>query len=115
MPGKVLLAFFLLCLLFTKSWSQCNTLGQTPQTAFPVCGLDTFYQAVVPECTNGIMQVPGCPPPPDYEDKNPFWYRFTCYKAGTLGFVIDPDAQDDFDDYDWQLFDITGQSPNAVY
>jgi gliding motility-associated-like protein len=58
------------------------------------------------------MPVPGCPGNL-YEDKNPYWYRFTCYQAGTLGFVINP--IDPNDDYDWQMFDITGRNPNDVY
>lgn len=32
---------------------------------------------------------------------------------GTLGFVITPSTLSD--DYDWQLFDITGKNPNDVY
>jgi gliding motility-associated-like protein len=116
MPRKILLAFSLLFLFCTNAWSQaCNILGQTPQTAFPVCGVDTFHQANVPTCGNGEIQVKGCPPlpPPGYTDKNPFWYRFTCFVSGTLGFLVTPNKLED--DYDWQLFDITGQSPNDVY
>src|SRR5690606_8553290 len=41
------------------------------------------------------------------------WYKFTCFTAGTLGFVITP--MDLADDYDWQLFDITGRNPDEVY
>jgi gliding motility-associated-like protein len=49
----------------------------------------------------------------DVTDTNPFWYKFTCFKAGSLGFLITPDDLND--DYDWQLFDITGHNPNDVY
>jgi gliding motility-associated-like protein len=97
---------------FEKSFTQqCTTLGQTPSTAFPVCGKDTFSQATVPICENGSVPAPGCAT--SYPDGNPFWYRFTCYQTGTLGFVITPN--DLGDDYDWQLFDITGKDANAVY
>jgi gliding motility-associated-like protein len=46
-------------------------------------------------------------------DKNPYWYKFTCYTAGTLGFTITPKTLDD--DYDWQIFDITGRAPSDVF
>ncbi|MBS1933881.1 MAG: gliding motility-associated C-terminal domain-containing protein, partial [Bacteroidetes bacterium] len=44
---------------------------------------------------------------------NPYWYQFTCYQTGTLGFLITPNQLGD--DYDWELFDITGHNPNDVY
>ena len=47
------------------------------------------------------------------KDISPFWYRFTCYADGTLGFLITPNNLND--DYDWQVFDITGHDPNDVY
>jgi gliding motility-associated-like protein len=46
-------------------------------------------------------------------DINPYWYKFTCFTAGTLSFVISPNTSSD--DYDWQLFDITNKSPADVY
>jgi gliding motility-associated-like protein len=90
----------------------CTTIGQNPSTAFPVCGTDTFTQKVVPIC--GIRKMPTpCNDLAQYEDKNPYWYKFTCFAAGTLGFVITPFNLND--DYDWQLFDITGRNPDDVY
>lgn len=93
----------------------CTTLGQNPSTAFPVCGTTNFVQNTVPICGVNNLVVPGCPGSStvNYQDKNPFWYRFTCYRSGTLGFVITPN--DLTDDYDWQLYDITGRNPNEVY
>ncbi len=111
--------FFLFPFLFAaivQSNAQfCSALGQTPSTAFPVCGSNSFIQTTVPICRNRDMLVPGCQASnSDYGDKNPFWYRFTCYQAGTLAFLITP--VDLGDDYDWQLFDITGLSNlNDVY
>ncbi|HRI22602.1 MAG TPA: PKD domain-containing protein, partial [Panacibacter sp.] len=90
----------------------CNTLGQRPSTAFPVCGIDTFSQTIVPTCDNKAIPVPGCSNAA-YSDKNPFWYKFTCFTSGTFGFLITP--TDLGDDYDWQIFDITGRSPDDVY
>ena len=92
--------------------SQCSTLGQTPATAFPVCSESTFFQTSVPTCSNGIVPVP-CTDGVSYADANPFWYKFTCYQAGTLAFLIAPEEQ--ADDYDWQLFDVTGKDPNSVF
>ncbi|MET0462093.1 MAG: gliding motility-associated C-terminal domain-containing protein [Chitinophagaceae bacterium] len=57
----------------------------------------------MPNCANGAA----------YENRNPYWYKFTCYTAGTLGFTITPANL--ADDYDWQLYDITGLNPDEVY
>lgn len=92
------------------SQSNCGTLGQDPGTAFPVCGTDTFYQKDVPICGGKSIPTPGCS---GLADLNPFWYRFTCFSAGTLGFLISPKNLND--DYDWQLFDITGKSASLVF
>ncbi|CAN5693734.1 hypothetical protein BH10BAC2_BH10BAC2_04610 [soil metagenome] len=107
------LLFLLYCSI--TGWSQltqpCTTLGQTPQTAFPVCGLETFVQTTVPYCGNFPIPVPGCGN--DYGDINPFWYKFTCFASGTLAFTITPNKFDE--DYDWQIFDVTGHDVNEVY
>jgi gliding motility-associated-like protein len=92
----------------------CTTIGQTPSTAFPVCGTDTFIQASVPICESHLLAVPGCSSAlASYADTNPYWYKFTCYTSGTLGFLITPNNLGD--DYDWQLYDITGHNPNDVF
>lgn len=90
----------------------CTTLGQNPSTAFPVCGVDTFSQSIVPKCGGTPVPVP-CTDNAGYSDIFPFWYKFTCFKAGTLGFIVTPISSTD--DYDWQIFDITGRNPNDVY
>ncbi|MFR1445987.1 hypothetical protein ACLUYJ_20725, partial [Acinetobacter baumannii] len=81
-------------------------------SAFPVCGSTTFTQQSVPICGGKSVHTL-CTDGTPYTDKNPFWYKFTCYTAGTLGFVITPLAQNE--DYDWQLFDITNHDPMDVY
>lgn len=93
------------------SGQSCTTLGQNPTTAFPVCALDTFRQTTVPECGGRLL--PGPCSADQVSDMNPFWYKFTCYVAGNLGFKIIPNDLND--DYDWQLFDITGRNPNEVF
>lgn len=109
-------AFFVI-LIFSSGYGWCQTFpvtGQLPSTAFPVCGSDTFKQAVVPAGHTHNLQVPDCSTDGViYQDLNPFWYTFTCYSAGSLGFVITPNNLGD--DYDWMLYDITGQNPDAVY
>ena len=114
---KILINALIYILLFASKTisQQCNQLGQTPSTAFPVCGTTIFSQNEVPPCSNGT--IPIIPPCSDnglnYSDLNPFWYKFTCFSAGTLGFTITPNNLND--DYDWQVFDITNRDPNEVY
>jgi gliding motility-associated-like protein len=113
MLRKVSALFFLLLMCYLKAQSQttaCSTLGQTPATAFPVCGTSTFNQQTVPPCVNASVHASTCG---SYPDSNPFWYRFTCYQTGTLEFAITPTNLND--DYDWELFDITGHNPAEVY
>lgn len=112
-PMQLRVAVLVLILLLTNRLQSqtCTTLGQTPATAFPVCGSTTFSQANVPICGGTGIPVPDCGA--GYSDKNPFWYKFTCFTGGTLGFVITPN--DLGDDYDWMLYDITGRNPNDVF
>lgn len=112
---KINIVLLVLFFLFTgaASGQPCTTLGQTPSTAFPVCGTTTFHQAIVPICKTVDIIVPGCDDGAGYANKNPFFYKFTCYVAGTLGFLITPIGTDQ--DYDWQLWDITGRNPNDIF
>ena len=94
---------------------SCTNLGQNPSTAFPVCGTAVFSQDSVPVCGGRIIPCP-CPVTGTYQpftDKNPFWYKFTCFRGGTLGFTITPHHLDE--DYDWQIFDVTGRNPADVF
>ena len=51
----------LLLLIVNYSQAQtCTSLGQTPATAFPVCGTASFVQNTVPLCSGNAMIVPGC-------------------------------------------------------
>jgi len=106
---------FLLCVLYfpvVLRAQTCTVLGQTPATAFPVCGTSVFQKDTVPICNNGAVPL-ACNDGAQYSDKNPFWYKFTCFRAGTLSFTIDPVTPSD--DYDWQLFDVTNRNPSDVY
>ena len=117
MFGKIITILLLTSLLAMNSGAQtiCSDLGQNPSTAFPVCGTSIFQQSTVPIC--GGRQVP-CPCPFSlpflpFTDKNPFWYKFTCFSGGSLGFTITPNTLDE--DYDWQLFDVTSHNPDDVF
>lgn len=108
----ILLLIMAICTVQVSA--QCTTLGQTPQTAFPVCGSNVFEQSSVPECFNNVIIVNGCDNTGlGYADLNPYWYKFTCFKSGTLVFTITPNVITD--DYDWQIFDVTGRDPSIVF
>jgi len=91
----------------------CNRYGQTPALAVPVCDVTDFIQDSVYICQGNVFPVPPCPNGTTYTTQNPFWYKFHCFISGALGFLIIP--QQITDDYDWQLFDVTGHNPNDVY
>jgi len=112
---SVLLVLFFMSWHGTPALSQaCTTLGQTPATAFPVCGSATFTQSSVPACVNGTVRAPCSSGTGNvYQDLNPYWYKFTCFTGGTLALTINPKNPDD--DYDWQIFDVTGHDPSEVY
>ncbi len=113
---KKLICISFLFLAGEKSFSQaCTNIGQTPSTAFPICGTSTFHQSSVPICTTASLYVPGCTGTGGalYADKNPYFYKFHCFVSGTLSFVITPLAPNE--DYDWQLYDITGRNPDDIY
>lgn len=112
MVKKILtLAAFIFSLVINSNAQTCTTLGQNPSTAFPVCGTSVFSQGTVPFCGGRSIPAPTCPRGP-FSDKNPFWYKFTCFASGTLGFQITPNTPED---YDWQIWDITGHNPDDVY
>jgi gliding motility-associated-like protein len=77
----------------------CSNPGQTVQTAFPVCGNAIFTQNVVPACIG--VSTPSC----SASNNNPYFYKFTIYTSGTLGFIINP--ANAASDYDFQLFNVT--------
>ncbi|MBC8033340.1 MAG: gliding motility-associated C-terminal domain-containing protein [Chitinophagaceae bacterium] len=104
--------FLFLVAGFSAFSQNCPNPGQNPLTAFPVCGTSVFTQNSVPTCSGTLLPSPPCRKD-DVADVNPYWYKFTCFTAGTLGFLITP--KDLNDDYDWEVYDITGKNPNNVY
>ena len=108
----VLLLLFAFVTFAVQAQTPCTTPGQTPSTAFPVCGTGSFTQASVPICGGRKMPYTGCGGDL-LSDRNPFWYKFTCFQTGSLGFTITPN--DNTSDYDWELYDITGRNADDVY
>jgi gliding motility-associated-like protein len=114
MQFRIILLFIFFLFSKVDLYSQtCTALGQNPSTAFPVCGETTFSQNTVPICGVRTVPTPCSSDGINYQDKNPFWYKFTCYTSGTFSFVITPNNLND--DYDWQMFDVTGHNPNDIY
>jgi len=113
MISRLISTLTLFQVIFLAGFSQtpCNTPGQNPTSAFPVCGTGTFIQSSVNLCGGRTLPNPVCSP--SYDDRNPYYYKFTCFEAGTLGLLITPNNASS--DYDWQIFDITGRSPNDIF
>jgi large repetitive protein len=119
---KFTLLFILLFQYTNKTSAQlsglpaCTAMGQTPNSAFPACLSTTLSPSLVTACSNGVVIVPQIcldePSAPTYESVRPYWYEFTCYQAGLLSFSIAPISA--LDDYDWQLYDVTGLTPAQI-
>jgi gliding motility-associated-like protein len=101
-----------LFLFLGNLFGQCPNNGQNPLSAFPVCASTTFTQNIVPTCPGQNLPVPPCSGS-IYTDKNPYYYKFTSFQSTQLVFTIKPLNLSD--DYDWQLFDVTGKNPNNIY
>lgn len=108
-------SYILLLLFLTLTGRQlsaqtCTGTGNTPSSAFLLCGSEPIKRSTVPACGNITVPVP-CNG--TFQNTNPTWFKVNCYTSGTLGFVITPD--DLTDNFDWQLFDITNRNDEDVY
>lgn len=106
-------ALFILCTQRVNA-QNCVALGQNPETAFPVCGTADFVQQSVNICGDRRVASPCNGGGITVTDKNPYYYKFTCFRSGSLGFTIRPNNPQT-SDYDWQLFDVTGQNPRVLF
>lgn len=106
-----LIAINFSAVLFTYA-QPCSTIpGMNPGNALPVCGTSVFHQDVVINCSGSNVAQTSCSVGASSESS--FWYKFTCFQTGSLGFLIS--GISNTDDYDWVLFDITGRNPNDVF
>ncbi|MDP4265318.1 MAG: gliding motility-associated C-terminal domain-containing protein [Bacteroidota bacterium] len=105
---------FIVVLLFARILpaQTCTSTGQTPSSAILLCGAESYVLNTVPLCGQTNIPVP-CPATVPYQNTNPTWFRMDCFSSGTLGFVITPN--DPADNYDWQLFDISGRNDDDVF
>ncbi|MFZ1306658.1 MAG: PKD domain-containing protein, partial [Ferruginibacter sp.] len=106
-----LIALILTTVLSTYAQTCSSIPGMSPGNALPVCGTSVFHQDVVINCSGPEVAQVGCAVGASSESS--FWYKFTCFQSGTLGFLISGISSTD--DYDWVLFDITGRNPNEVF
>jgi gliding motility-associated-like protein len=90
----------------------CSLPGMTPATAIPVCGTQVFTQTTVVTCTGTNLASNVCNNVPVTTD-NSFWYKFTCFSSGTLGFTITPTGPNT--DFDWELLDVTNRNLSDIY
>lgn len=95
---RTLANFSLLCaapLLAQTTTSDCNG-------AIQLCG-GVYTESTAPQGTGNLYEFTGsC----NLNQENAsLWYTFTVQDAGSLSFILDP--ANDFDDYDWGLFNIT--------
>ncbi len=112
MVKKVLILLVFVIALIGKNFAQpCVLPGMTPDKAIPVCGTSVFRQDQVTNCTGPNVSQTSCTD--QVTSAKSFWYKFTCFQTGTLGFLIRGISITD--DYDWVLFDITGRNPNDVF
>ncbi len=106
-----LIAIILSAVLSTHAQTCSSIPGMSPGNALPVCGTSVFHQDVVINCSGPDVAQVGCSV--GASSASSFWYKFTCFQSGTLGFLIS--GISNTDDYDWVLFDITGRNPNEVF
>ena len=113
MIKKILIQVVINFSLVLFAYAQpCSTIpGMSPGNALPVCGTSVFHQDVVLNCSAPDVAQSGCPV--GITSAGSFWYKFTCFQTGSLGFLISGISSTD--DYDWVLFDITGRNPNDVF
>jgi gliding motility-associated-like protein len=105
------LLFFFVALVMENYGQTCSLPGMTPDKAYPVCGTSVFHEDKVTNCIGPDIATSGCAI--GVTSSSSFWYKFTCFQSGTLGFLIK--GIDANDDYDWELFDVTGHNPNDVF
>lgn len=108
----VLVVIFSLSIVFVRAQTPCSGEGRTPETAISICGQLTFTQPDVTSCTGFPLPATGCTTTA-YTSNNSVWYKFHCFTAGNLGFIITPSTTNE--DFDWILLDVTGRPLSDVF
>ncbi|MET0299833.1 MAG: gliding motility-associated C-terminal domain-containing protein [Flavitalea sp.] len=96
-----LLCFSAICL----KGQNCTGAGQAPSSAILLCGFETLVRDPVAGCNGRPVPTP-CNG--TYNASNGTWFKMNCFSSGSFGFIITPVNGDD--NYDWQLFDVTGRN-----
>jgi gliding motility-associated-like protein len=112
MRRKLTIVISLLLIAKIFCGQPCTNTGQSPSSAILLCGSGSYIQNTVPFCGQTAIPVP-CAATADYQNTNPFWFRLNCFSTGTLGFTITPNDLND--NYDWQVFDISGRNDDDVF
>ncbi|MFM6925112.1 MAG: hypothetical protein ACKOU7_06385, partial [Ferruginibacter sp.] len=96
--------------------AACNAYGTVPDKAIPVCGTKSFFQDKITSCTGPNISPTECAGDP-FPSSDSYWYKFKCFTAGSLGFLLTPRPLTPpvTTDFDFILFDVTGHNPNDVF
>jgi gliding motility-associated-like protein len=111
MKRITLIVFYCICFFRNSANAQCNDIGLSPSKAIAVCGDSVFTQTQVFDCINQNVAQNDCPI--GVSATRSYWYKFTCFQSGTLGFLMSGLNKED--DYDWVLYDVTGRDPNEIF
>ncbi len=109
---RFLLFIALLFSFVCEAQPPCAGLGGTPETSIAVCGTLPFPQNVLNSCTGPLIPQSNNASCGAMTSSNSVWYKFHCYQAGTLGFLIQPGSATD--DYDWTVINITGRPTSDI-
>jgi gliding motility-associated-like protein len=115
MKAVACLVLFYVCVKQTATAQPCEgRKGHTPSTAIAICSKGNYRFPPSINCFNRNFFLPGCTNQnTSYGDLNPLYFRFSAKTSGNLGFRIA--ARVPATDINWQLFDITGKRPDAIY
>jgi gliding motility-associated-like protein len=96
--------------------AACSAYGTVPDKAIPVCGTKSFFQDKITSCTGPNISPTECVGDP-FPSSDSYWYKFKCFTAGSLGFLLTPRPLTPpvTTDFDFILFDVTGHNPNDVF
>ncbi|MFN5295771.1 MAG: gliding motility-associated C-terminal domain-containing protein [Flavobacteriales bacterium] len=96
------LTFALILCVISSSISNAQTSTGDCEGAIPLCG-GVYSEESAPPGTGNVFEFTGtCN---NFTETMSLWYTFTVQQPGDLSFIITPNNE--LDDYDWGLFNIT--------